>query len=170
MRLHYLQHVPFEGLGAIEGWAKSQDHSITMTRLFDQEPLPAVDDFDWLIVMGGPMNIYEEFRYPWLALQKLFIEECLKKDKFILGICLGAQLITYVLGAKVVKNPEKEIGWFPISLTEEAKEGSVFLKESPPHLWHFTGMRIGSSYLNPAQGWLKAKDVFIKHLGMMIKL
>lgn len=89
MRLHYLQHVPFEGLRAIEGWAKSKDHSITMTRLFAQEPLPMVDDFDWLIVMGGAMNIYEESRYPWLVLEKLFIEESLKKDKFVLGICLG---------------------------------------------------------------------------------
>lgn len=140
MRLHYLQHVPFEGLGAIEGWAKSKDHSITMTRLFAQEPLPMVDDFDWLIVMGGPMNIYEESRYPWLVLEKLFIEESLKKDKFVLGICLGAQLMADVLGAKIVKNTEKEIGWFPISLTEEAKEGSVFFKGIPSSFmafhWH----------------------------------
>ena len=140
MRLHYLQHVPFEGLGTIESWAKANGYQITMTRLFDQDPLPMVDDFDWLIVMGGPMNIYEEGKYQWLVHEKLFIEECLKKNKFILGICLGAQLIADVLGGKVVKNTEKEIGWFPVSLTGEAQKDSVFFKGIPSSFmafhWH----------------------------------
>ena len=103
MRLHYLQHVPFEGLGNIETWAKNKGFHITRTRFFDNEPLPSTDDFEWLVVMGGPMNIYEETGYPWLVKEKKFIEECLKRDKFVLGICLGGQLIADVLGGRVVK-------------------------------------------------------------------
>ena len=110
MRLHYLQHVPFEGLGTIESWAEANGYQITVTRLFDQDPLPMVDDFDWLIVMGGPMNIYEEGKYQWLVHEKLFIEECLKKDKFILGICLGAQLIANVLGGNGCRDGSVFIG------------------------------------------------------------
>jgi GMP synthase-like glutamine amidotransferase len=128
MRLHYLQHVPFEGLGNIETWAKNKGFHITRTHLFDDEPFPSTDGFEWLVVMGGPMNIYEETEYPWLVKEKKFIEECLKRDKFVLGVCLGGQLIADVLGGKVVKNKEKEIGWFPVSLTEGDGVGSPFFK------------------------------------------
>jgi GMP synthase (glutamine-hydrolysing) len=69
--------------------------------------------------MGGPMNIYEEKEYPWLAAEKRFIEKAIEKDKIVLGICLGAQLIADVLGARVVRNRYKEIGWFPVSLRPE---------------------------------------------------
>ena len=66
MRIHYLQHVPFEDLANIERWAKSRGHDISRTRLFSDDPLPELSSFDWLMVMGGPMNIYEHERYPWL--------------------------------------------------------------------------------------------------------
>ncbi|GMQ79582.1 MAG: hypothetical protein BMS9Abin03_007 [Thermodesulfobacteriota bacterium] len=59
MRLHYFQHVSFEGLGSIEPWAKEMAYEITSTRLFAKDPFPNLDDLDWLIVMGGPMGIYE---------------------------------------------------------------------------------------------------------------
>ena len=60
MKIHYLQHVPFEGLGCIESWAKTAGHRITATRFYLNEPLPNLNDLDWLIVMGGPMNIYDD--------------------------------------------------------------------------------------------------------------
>jgi len=117
MKLHYLQHVPFEGLGSIETWAKKAGATITRTQLFNDEPLPDYKDFDWLVVMGGPMNIYEEDLYPWLHREKLFIKESVNQGKIVLGVCLGAQLIADVLGAKITPNPAKEIGWFPIQTT-----------------------------------------------------
>ena len=126
MKIHYLQHVPFEGLASIESWAIDQNHSLSATRFYDNEPLPSVKDLDWLIVMGGPMNIYEDDKYPWLNDEKRFIEQAIQQDKTVIGICLGAQLIADVLGTKVYSGPQKEIGWFPIEITEEAEHSAVF--------------------------------------------
>ena len=126
MRIHYLQHVHFEDLANIEVWAKERGYQISGTKLFDGEKLPTVGAFDWLVVMGGPMNIYEEDIYPWLAPEKKFIAEAIEAGKIVLGVCLGAQLMADVLGAKVFKNEYKEIGWYPVSLSDEAKKLPVF--------------------------------------------
>jgi len=127
VRLHYLQHVSFEDAANIEFWAKSRQFDVTKTELFQQnQKLPSIDDFDWLVVMGGPMNIYEEEKHPWLREEKEFIQRAIQQKKIILGVCLGAQLIADVLGAKVEPNTEKEIGWFPVSLTKKGIQSAVF--------------------------------------------
>jgi GMP synthase-like glutamine amidotransferase len=126
MRIHYLQHVPFEDLANIEAWAKSRGHALTRTMIFQDEPLPNLDDFDWLIIMGGPMNIYEHDRYPWLVREKDFIGRAIASDKIVLGICLGAQLMADVLGGRVRKNDQREIGWFPVKLTEAGRNSKIF--------------------------------------------
>lgn len=126
MRIHYLQHVPFEGPAAVERWAESHGYPLTATRFFEDGVLPQMNDFDRLVVMGGPMNIYEEDRYPWLAREKRFIGEAVAAGKTVIGICLGAQLIADVLGARVHRNPDKEIGWFPVEWTEPARRCGVF--------------------------------------------
>ena len=119
MTVHYLQHVPFEGLGAIEDWCVARGQAITATRLFS-EPLPPRFEGDLLVVLGGPMNVYEEKRYAWLAAEKRFLQEAIKEGGRVLGICLGAQLLSDVLGGSVSRNPEIEIGWYPVQLTMEA--------------------------------------------------
>src|ERR1019366_3931236 len=116
MRLHYLQHVPFEGPGKIEEWAAKANHTVKASRLYANDSLPAAESFDMLVVMGGPMGANEDARYRWMKGEKLLIELAIEKEKKVLGICLGAQLIARVLGAKVYANGEKEIGWFPIEL------------------------------------------------------
>lgn len=126
MRLHYLQHVPFENPGSILTWAKENGHAITSTQLYQNNALPKQQDFDWLVVMGGPMNIYEEESYPWLAAEKQFIGEAIATGKVIIGLCLGAQLIADVIGGKVTQNPYKEIGWLPIQLSEEVRSTPLF--------------------------------------------
>ncbi|ADG81779.1 type 1 glutamine amidotransferase [Thermincola potens] len=126
MRIHYLQHVPFEDLANIEVWAGEKGHEVSVTRLYMDETLPALDRFDWLIVMGGPMNIYEEVEYPWLIKEKEFIRNAINAGKFVMGICLGAQLIADVLGGKVVRNEYKEIGWFPVRKIPEASNSGLF--------------------------------------------
>lgn len=126
MKIHYLQHAAFEGLGMIESWAESKRHAISVTRFYNNEPLPGLESLDWLIIMGGPMNIYEEDKFPWLMREKRFIEQAIRAGKTILGICLGAQLIADVLGAKVFRNREKEIGWFPLQWTPAARRTSLF--------------------------------------------
>ncbi|MCX6677200.1 MAG: type 1 glutamine amidotransferase [Methanothrix sp.] len=126
MRIHYLQHVPFEDLANIEAWAKTRGHDLSRTRLFSDEALPEMAHFDWLIIMGGPMNIYEQDKYPWLAREKEFISQAIAGNKMVLGICLGAQLMADVLGGIVRRNRHREIGWFPVSLTKEGRAAPIF--------------------------------------------
>ena len=126
MRIHSLQHVPFEDLGNIEVWAKDRGHGVSRTLLFRQEPLPRFSDFDWLIIMGGPMNVYEEEKYRWLTEEKKFIAGAIGRGKILLGVCLGAQLIADVLGARVYKNTHKEIGWHPVRLTPDGEESRLW--------------------------------------------
>ncbi len=126
MRIHYLQHAPFEGLGFIEGWALEKGHTISSTRLYEGEILPRSDAFDFLIVMGGPMGACDDKEYPWLPRERSFITQAIRENRTVLGVCLGAQLLAAVLGAKVFPNRHKEIGWFPITLTDAARESPVF--------------------------------------------
>lgn len=114
MRIHWLQHVPFEGLGMIEPWATERGHILTATRLFENEALPLPGEVDLLIIMGGPMGVHDQARHPWLEREKLFLEDYVRSGKPALGICLGAQLLAHVLGAEVSRNPHPEIGWWRI--------------------------------------------------------
>ncbi|BAY99939.1 glutamine amidotransferase, class I [Tolypothrix tenuis PCC 7101] len=140
MRIHYLQHVPFEGLASIAQWATQQGHIISATQFYNGDNLPSVDDLDWLIVMGGPMNIYEYDQYPWLNDEKQFIESAIQQNKVVIGICLGSQLIADVLGSKVYQGREKEIGWYPINLTPEAQNYPVFASFSQSfNVFHWHG-------------------------------
>ena len=139
MNIHYLQHVPFEGLGSIEAWLKTGNHRLTDTRLYQNDPLPEMADFDWLIVMGGPMGVDDEDQYPWLKQEKQFIQQAIGSGKIVLGICLGAQLIAAALGAKVYKDKNPEIGWFNIDRHSEA-EGTILSAVLPLQMevfhWH----------------------------------
>jgi GMP synthase-like glutamine amidotransferase len=114
LRIHYLQHVHFEGLGCIADWVSEKRHSLSATKFFENKQMPELSDFDWLIVMGGPMGVYDEEKYDWLSGEKEFIRLAIQSGKTVIGICLGAQLIATSLGANVYPNGEKEIGWFPI--------------------------------------------------------
>ncbi len=142
MRIHALQHVDFEGLGHIGAWIEKQGHPLTLTRLFAGEPLPRLEDFDRLVIMGGPMNIYEDDRYPWLAAERALIRAAVEAGKSAIGICLGAQLLADALGSKVYAGANKEIGWWPIrltGLTGDKKDAGLLagLAESPTVFhWH----------------------------------
>lgn len=139
MKIHLLQHDPEEGLGSIEDWAKAHEHTLTVTRFFADEALPTMDAFDWLIIMGGPMNVYEVVEHPWLIAEKKFIRQAIRENKIVLGVCLGAQLISDVMGGPVRRNEQSEIGWFPVQLTEEGKQ-SALLADLPQEFtvlhWH----------------------------------
>jgi GMP synthase-like glutamine amidotransferase len=126
MKIHSLQHEPFEGLANIEIWAKNRGYNISKTMLFKNEKLPQISEFDWLIIMGGSMNIYEDEKYPWFVEERKFIAEAIACKKIVLVICLGAQLIADVLGGRVSRNRYKEIGWFPVTLKREARNSAIF--------------------------------------------
>jgi GMP synthase (glutamine-hydrolysing) len=138
MNLHYLQHAPFEGLAHIQAWASRRGHRISATRLFAGEVPPHGQKIDLLIVLGGPMGVHDESQYPWLSDEKRSLETAIRSGTKVLGICLGAQLLADVLGAKVYPNQEKEIGWFPIELTDEGRRsplGVLGRKRTVFH-WH----------------------------------
>lgn len=114
MRVHYLQHEPFEGLGSMEAWFQSAGHTLTATHLYRGDALPELAAFDWLVIMGGGMSVNDESELPWLVAEKELVRRAIAAGKRVLGICLGAQMITSALGAKVFRNHTKEIGWWPL--------------------------------------------------------
>lgn len=117
MRIHYLKHVPFEGLGSMEDIFVARGCRLSRTCMYEDQSLPSIHDIDALVVMGGPMGAGDDHEYPWLTLEKEFIESVIKREVPVLGVCLGAQLIANVLGAKVSKNVNEEIGWFKVKRT-----------------------------------------------------
>ncbi|NPA36977.1 MAG: type 1 glutamine amidotransferase [Chlorobi bacterium] len=121
LRIHYFQHVPFEGPGYIEQWALNNGHKLSSTHFYKGDKLPGIDDFDWLVIMGGSMNIFDK-NLLWLNEEKEFLKKTIDAGKSVVGVCLGAQLIAHVLGADVYANDEKEIGWWPVKLTKEGKK------------------------------------------------
>ena len=139
LKIHTLQHVPFEGLGCIDQWITTKKHAVNYTKLYDKPQFPSLNEFDWLIVMGGPMGVYDEAVYPWLKEEKEFILRTIESGKTVVGICLGSQLIAEVLGAKVYPNKQKEIGWFDIKKTEFAKNHPLseqFEEQFTVFHWH----------------------------------
>lgn len=114
MNVHVLQHVPFEGLGAIDPWLVQRGARLSWTRLHEAGRFPDLADFDLLIALGGPMSVNDEDRLPWLAAEKRFVAQAIAAGRAVLGICLGAQLIASAAGAKVYPNREREIGWHPV--------------------------------------------------------
>jgi GMP synthase-like glutamine amidotransferase len=117
-RLCVLQHADGEGLGSMHGWFVEHGFQINVIRMDQGGALPPLTSFDWLVLMGGPMGVYEELQYPWLITEKKWLREAIDAEKKILGICLGSQLIASALNAPVYPNETSEIGWFPINRTD----------------------------------------------------
>lgn len=114
MRVHFLKHVPYEGPGSIADWAEQRGHAFSGTELHAGQALPAQEEIDALVVMGGPMGVADEAQHPWLAPEKRYLRRWIERGRPVLGVCLGAQLIAAVMGARVTRNPHIEIGWYPI--------------------------------------------------------
>lgn len=139
MTLHVLQHVPHEGPGTIAEWAADRGHDLDVTHLYDDEPLPTVEDVDWLVVLGGPMGVGDEHRHPYLVDETELIARAITTGKPVLGICLGAQLIADALGAEVSEHRSTEIGWYPVEARHRAADtllGEALPEEFVPLHWH----------------------------------
>jgi len=140
LNIHYVKHVPFEGLGSMEDYFLSNGHKLSATHLYKEDIVfPSPEEIDWLIVIGGPMGVYDTADYPWLIQEKTFIKSMIDSGKIVLGFCLGAQLIADVLGEKVYKNKYREIGWFPITRSKEAmicKLGNIIPETINTFHWH----------------------------------
>ena len=139
MRAHYLQHVPFEGLGSIESWLHRAGYEITNTRFYESSvALPDIEAVDLLVVLGGPMSVNDERAHPWLVKEKQFIQSAIAAGRPTLGICLGAQLIACAMGGKVFPNPVKEIGWYPIQ-GAQSRDDAMFRFPDEMEVFHWHG-------------------------------
>lgn len=132
-------HADFEAAGMIEDWSKKRGHAFSAVKPYRGEELPQDTDFDFLVVMGGPQSPLESEKYPYLNDEISFIQRAVEADKVIFGFCLGAQLVGEAFGAKTGKSPEKEIGVYPITLTEAGQKDPLFVdfpKTFPVIHWH----------------------------------
>lgn len=141
MRLLMIQHVAAEGPGLLQEVLEDKGWVLDIRRMdCPGTVLPAdLDQHQAFIILGGPMGAYQEESYPYLQQVQLLVREALRRKIPTVGICLGAQLIAKALGAAVMPNRVKEIGWYHVSPTEQGRDSRMFAN-LPPKLavfqWH----------------------------------
>ncbi|HAG50530.1 MAG TPA: GMP synthase, partial [Deltaproteobacteria bacterium] len=127
-RVLVLQHVASEGLGLIAKSLRQKGLGADFIKIYRNERVPNnIQGYDGLIVLGGPMGVYEEDIFPFIKDEISLIKNALRNDIPILGICLGAQLLAKAAGADVYKGKKKEIGWYKVELTEAGKSDGLFI-------------------------------------------
>ncbi len=132
-----LQHTASEGPGLVLPELTRRGWRTEVCELWRGGLPPARHDFKFVLVLGGPMNIYQHRDFPWLVAEKKWLSETLEKGVAVFGICLGAQLLADVLGARVVQNPEYEVGWWPVEFTDGARSCFAGLPERATFMhWH----------------------------------
>ena len=117
-------------------WLESHGADVSYTRFFEDPALPQLNGIDLVIAMGGPMSVNDESALPWLRPEKQFVRDAVERGVPVLGVCLGAQLIASALGARVYRNPQKEIGWFPIEATPSTANTFHFPGKCTVFHWH----------------------------------
>jgi GMP synthase (glutamine-hydrolysing) len=133
-----VRHVAFEDIGLLEPLVAARGYGVRYhdagVQPIDAETLLAPD---LLIVLGGPIGVYERDAYPFIADEIAAIAVRIAADKPMLGICLGAQMMATALGARVAPGPVKEIGWAPLTLTAEGRASALGALGATPVLhWH----------------------------------
>jgi len=116
-----IQHIGYEDLGSFEPVLKSRGFEVQYfcSRNIDYKQLFASDP-DLVVVLGGPMSVYDDEKHPWVHQEEQFVRERIETEKPLMGICFGAQMIARALGAKVYKGTQgKEIGWSKITVNDE---------------------------------------------------
>jgi GMP synthase (glutamine-hydrolysing) len=139
MNILCISHADFETPGIIEEWANQSGYNFTICKPYDGENCLVHANFDFLIIMGGPQSPTKIEKYPYLQDEITLIKQAVQSHKIVLGICLGAQLIGEALGGTTTRSPEKEVGVFPITLTEEGIRDPLFTGFSlnfPVIHWH----------------------------------
>jgi len=127
MRIQLIEHDPEDfSRTNISFWAAENGHQVNQIYVCNNEALPAIDSFDWLMVMGGSQNAWDNEGNSWLSEEKAFVAETLAQGKLFLGICFGAQVLAEALGGKIFPNRHKEIGWHEVSLNRQGRDSFLF--------------------------------------------
>jgi GMP synthase (glutamine-hydrolysing) len=170
-RVLVCQHVAFEILGTLHPLLKTAGVRIKHVN-FGRHPdaEPSLDGYRGLIVLGGPMNVDEVDCHPHLATEVQLIRSAIEREVPVLGVCLGAQLIARALGAEVVRNPTKEIGWYDVSLTETGRRDPLLAHfRDTESIFHWHGdtfaipegaVHLASSAACPNQAFRYGDDVY----------
>jgi GMP synthase-like glutamine amidotransferase len=140
MRIQLIEHDPEDfSRTNISFWAAKKGHQVNQIYICKNEALPSIDSFDWLMVMGGSQNAWDEQANSWLRQEKAFIADAVAQGKLYLGICFGAQMLAEALGGKIFPNEHKEIGWHDVSLNGQGRESFLFQNVPPSFVtfhWH----------------------------------
>lgn len=159
MKIICLQHEPEVGPGTLTEWASSRNVDLHILDLYDKFETLSADEADALVILGGSMNVYQEAEFPFLKVSKELIKEFIDSGKKVFGICLGAQLISTVLGAEVRENDHKEIGWWEVQVRPNGYfsdfspcetlfhwHGDIFELPQDAVLWASTGISSHQAY------------------------
>ncbi len=123
----FIKHIDIEGPGTLADFLEDNKLPYTVIDLSQGDKVPKLEkDFQAVISLGGPMNVYEEEKYRFLKDEDILLKRIVDEEVPFLGICLGAQLIAKATGVRVTKNPEKEIGWYKIVLNENGLKDDLF--------------------------------------------
>ncbi len=158
------QHVPYEILGTLDPLLRNAGYRIKYVN-FGRDPhaRPELDGYHGLIVLGGPMNVDQAAAYPHIATEIDLVKCAVDRGLPVLGICLGAQIISSALGGEVFDGVDKEIGWYDVSLTEAGKGDPVFLAATHTEKifqWHGQTFSLPDGAVHLASSQLCANQAF----------
>src|SRR5574341_1150922 len=165
MKALVLRHVPHEHLGTLAEALIANNITYEYVNFYENDiPNIKIKDLCGLIILGGPMNVYETDRYLYLETEDRLIKQAIKRDVPILGVCLGAQLIAKALGSRVIKNKEKEIGWYPLKITQEGNKDKLFkhfYSEEIVFQWHGDTFEMPNGAVHLAESPLCTNQAFM---------
>jgi GMP synthase-like glutamine amidotransferase len=160
MRVVVFQHLACEHPGIWREFLREDGADVSTVELDTGDAIPSLDQMDALLVFGGPMNVDEHDRFPWLVPETAAIRDAAVGGLPIFGVCLGAQLLARALGARVTKNPEPEVGLLPVELTDAGASDPLFAgwpRRAPVVQWH------SDTFALPAGATLLATSPACRH-------
>jgi GMP synthase (glutamine-hydrolysing) len=174
MNVLILKNIMSEGPGTIEEYLRSCGHPYIIVELHRGDPLPDLGAFSHVVVMGGPMAVYEMDKHPFLKSEAELLRAAVSANKHVLGVCLGAQMLAHVLGARVYPGGAKEIGWYRVTVTPEGMKDRVMamlalegMNAAEVFQWHGDtfdlpegAVRLASSDLFPNQAFRYSDRVY----------